>query len=63
MGAYDAIKANGPLNRNAFEKLKDDYYNLAGWDIETGRPERKTLEALELKDVADVLGSNGKLPA
>jgi aldehyde:ferredoxin oxidoreductase len=63
MGAYDALKENGPLNRNEFEKLKDNYYKLAGWDIETGRPQRKTLEKLGLEGVADVLESQNRLPA
>ncbi|MFO7963957.1 MAG: aldehyde ferredoxin oxidoreductase N-terminal domain-containing protein [Desulfobacterales bacterium] len=63
MGAYDALKENGPLDRNAFEKLKDDYYRLAGWETKTGRPKRQTLEKLRLSGVADVLENKGCLPA
>ena len=33
----------------------DDYYTARGWDQETGVPRRRTLEALELQDVADEL--------
>ena len=35
-----------------FEKAKTKYYQLRGWDEETGWPTRKKLEELELFDVA-----------
>ncbi|MHA1838807.1 MAG: aldehyde ferredoxin oxidoreductase C-terminal domain-containing protein, partial [Candidatus Ranarchaeia archaeon] len=38
-------------------KMLDRYYELRGWDPATGRPMRKTLERLDLKDVADALGN------
>jgi aldehyde:ferredoxin oxidoreductase len=34
-----------------FKALLDDYYALRGWDRETGRPTRETLEALGLDEV------------
>jgi len=37
------------------EKMLDEYYSLRGWDKETGKPKRNTLEKLGLKDVADEL--------
>lgn len=55
-------RQNGPIDRVKFEKLKDRYYELRGWDVKTGRPTRGKLEELGLKDVADKLASLGKLP-
>jgi aldehyde:ferredoxin oxidoreductase len=52
----------GPIDRVQFEKLKDKYYELRGWDVMTGWPTRAKLEELDLKDVADKLASFGKLP-
>jgi hypothetical protein len=46
---------NGPIDMVKFESLKDRYYKLRGWDVETGRPTREKLEELGLKDVADRL--------
>jgi len=50
------------INRTKFEKMKEDYYELRGWDIETGIPTKQTLEKLGLKDVADDLDKRGILP-
>jgi aldehyde:ferredoxin oxidoreductase len=52
----------GPIDRAQFERLKDRYYELWGWDVRTGRPTRGKLEALGLKEVADKLASLNKLP-
>ncbi len=43
------------LQRDHLEKLLDDYYEARGWDRLTTAPTRKTLEALDLKSVADDL--------
>ncbi len=40
------------LDRKEFEGMKDDYYKLRGWDIETGIPTREKLVELGLEDVA-----------
>ena len=44
------------LDRAKFEELLRAYYELRGWDPETGVPTRAKLEELDLKDVADALG-------
>jgi len=49
-------KRGNPIDRVAWEKLKDEMYELLGWDINTGIPTRERLEQLDLKDVADALG-------
>lgn len=44
-----------PIRLEDFEKAKAEYYAIRGWDPDTGRPTRKTLLDLDLKEVADVL--------
>jgi aldehyde:ferredoxin oxidoreductase len=46
------------VGREKFEKLKDEYYQLRGWDISTGFPTFAKLEKLELGEVARVLKEN-----
>jgi aldehyde:ferredoxin oxidoreductase len=43
------------VDKKKFEELKNRYYEIAGWDPNTGHPTRKKLEELDLKDVADEL--------
>jgi aldehyde:ferredoxin oxidoreductase len=42
-------------------EFKTRYYELEGWDTETGWPTRSTLESLNLGSVADELEGKGKL--
>ena len=44
-------------------QLLDEYYELRGWDVETGLIKRKKLEELGLKDIADELQSLNQLPS
>jgi len=37
------------IDRNEFEKMKDEYYQLRGWDVPTGLQTRKKLEELGLE--------------
>jgi len=57
----DGPQKGRKLDRKKFEKMKDEYYSLRGWDVETGLPKRRTLEELEMKDVADYLDKLKKL--
>ena len=43
------------LDSKKFEQMKDEYYELRGWDIKTGIPTRETLTNIGLRDVADDL--------
>jgi aldehyde:ferredoxin oxidoreductase len=45
------------VDRTEFEKMKDEYYSLRGWDVESGRPTVRKLEELGLHDIAGVLKS------
>jgi aldehyde:ferredoxin oxidoreductase len=49
------------VDRQEFERMKDEYYQIRGWDVATGLPTRRTLEGLGLKDVADDLQRRGLL--
>lgn len=53
---------NFPIRKDKMDEFKTTYYNLEGWDTETGRPTRQTLEGCGLKYVADELEARGKLP-
>lgn len=50
-GASDGIA----LDQQNLETAKDNYYQGAGWDVETGMPTRARLEELGLNWVADLL--------
>jgi aldehyde:ferredoxin oxidoreductase len=47
-GAGDNIisRKGMTLDRNAFERMKDEYYLLRGWDVKSGIQTRKGLEQL-----------------
>ena len=41
------------MDRKKFEQMKDEYYELRGWDKETGIPKDETLVALGLEDLVN----------
>lgn len=43
------------MRKEEFEKLKDEYYTLRGWDIESGFQTKAKLEELEMNDIASEL--------
>jgi aldehyde:ferredoxin oxidoreductase len=49
------------LDREKFEEWKTKFYEFEGFSPASGQPTRKTLEAMNLKKVADVMQSKGKL--
>ena len=49
------------VDRHEFEKMKDEYYEIRGWDVGTGLQRKEQLERLDLGDVAQELGSKGLL--
>jgi hypothetical protein len=48
------------LDRNKFDEFKTRFYNLQGWDPDTGYPKRSTLQEIGLGYVADELEKKGK---
>ncbi|MBW1743306.1 MAG: hypothetical protein JRJ47_07730 [Deltaproteobacteria bacterium] len=49
------------VDRKQFERMKDEFYALRGWDIKTGLQKKITLEALDLPDVARTMEAGGFL--
>ncbi len=49
------------IDRDDFEKLKDEYYELRGWDTGTGLPTESKLAELGLEDIALDLKDRGLL--
>lgn len=57
----DPIETDLPLaSKDVFEKLKDYYYRLKGWDVKTGFPTKQRLASLGLQQVADDLEVIGR---
>jgi len=49
------------LDRDRFEKVLDEYYELRGWEKHTGLPTRAKLEKLGLREAAGELQELGKI--
>jgi aldehyde:ferredoxin oxidoreductase len=49
------------VDRAEFEKMKSEYYELRGWNVESGLPTETRLKELELSDVATDLKESGLL--
>ncbi|MBT4513205.1 MAG: hypothetical protein HOC20_13480 [Chloroflexi bacterium] len=47
------------IDKHQFERMKDEFYGLRGWDIATGFQSRQKVTDLRLKDVAQKLSRNG----
>jgi aldehyde:ferredoxin oxidoreductase len=52
---YNSYFQKGNVNREDFERAKEEYYEIRGWDKKTGIPTRKTLGRLGLNDIAEKL--------
>lgn len=51
------------VDREKFEQMKSEYYQLRNWDVTTGLQTQKVMEDLELTDVAKALEAQGLLAA
>jgi len=49
------------LDMNKYNSMLDKFYELHGWDKESGLQTRKSLESIGLKDVAEKLAKAGRL--
>jgi aldehyde:ferredoxin oxidoreductase len=49
------------IDRDKFEEMKDEYYEIRGWDVKTGLQTKAALEALDLGDVAREMEQKGLL--
>jgi aldehyde:ferredoxin oxidoreductase len=54
-------KKGNVVKRSDFERLKDEYYALRGWDPASGLLTRQGLKDLELDELADDLADRGGL--
>ena len=43
------------VERDRFEKMKEEFYNLRGWDVATGLPTETNLKALDLADISKAM--------
>jgi aldehyde:ferredoxin oxidoreductase len=43
------------VEKQEFERMKDEYYELRGWDVATGRQTKKKLEEMGLDDIVEGL--------
>ena len=56
----EAISRKGAVvDREKFERMKDEYYQLRGWDVATGLQKKTTLEELGLQDITKDLEQRG----
>jgi aldehyde:ferredoxin oxidoreductase len=52
-------RSGAVVDREEFERMKDEYYRLRGWDVASGLQTRKKLYELDLKDIAFDLEKRG----
>jgi len=43
------------VEREKFEKMKEEYYQLRGWDVSTGFPKKEALKKLDLSELIEPL--------
>jgi len=60
-GGEPHSRAGEVVDRDEFERMKDELYELRGWDVATGLQTRSGLEALDLPEIADGLEKEGLL--
>ncbi len=49
------------VERDKFEKMMDEYYEIRGWDVATGLQKKETLESLGLPEIIPELKDKGLL--
>jgi aldehyde:ferredoxin oxidoreductase len=60
-GAEIVVRKGKTLDRKEFERMKDEYYQLRGWDIKTGLQTSKKLKELGLGSLCDEMEKKGLL--
>ena len=58
---HTTSRKNLTVDREEFERMKSEFYDLRGWDSETGLQKKTTLNELDLADVAATMDSKGLL--
>jgi aldehyde:ferredoxin oxidoreductase len=49
------------VEKDKFEKMMDEYYEIRGWDVATGLQKKETLESLDLPEIIPELEDKGLL--
>jgi aldehyde:ferredoxin oxidoreductase len=57
----DGVFAGKPFTQEMLDSMLDNYYEMRGWNKNTGIPTKKTLEAIGLENAAQELERLGKL--
>ena len=52
-------KSGAVVDIEGFERMKDEYYQLRGWNVASGLQTRKKLDELGLKDIMVDLEQGG----
>jgi len=52
-------RSGAVVDREEFERMKDEYYRLRGWDVTSGLQTKKKLDELGLKDITVDLEQRG----
>ena len=62
-GAGDEIisRKGKTIDRGEFERMKDEYYTLRGWDVKSGMQTKKKLEELGMSDLCAEMETSGPL--
>jgi aldehyde:ferredoxin oxidoreductase len=60
-GGEVVSRRGATVDRDEFEKMKDEYYRLRGWDVAMGLQTTEALEKVGLPDVAQDLNKRGLL--
>lgn len=61
-GGEPVSRKGAMVDRESFERLKAEYYQLRGWNPQRGIPAESTLRVLDLPEVAEALQKRGILP-
>jgi aldehyde:ferredoxin oxidoreductase len=60
-GAEIITRKGKSMDRNDFERMKDEYYSLRGWDVSTGHQKKEHMKKLGLTFVCDEMDKLGLL--
>jgi len=60
-GAEIITRKGKTMDRNDFERMKDEYYSLRGWDVSTGLQKKEHMKKLGLTFVCDEMDKLGLL--
>ena len=60
-GGETITRKGSVVEKDGFERMRDEYYNLRDWDVASGLQTKSKLHQLGLEDVAEDLANRGLL--